>query len=61
MSKLDRRSFIKIIGQSAVIMGMGLSKGEALGAEEQTKKTTGKKRPKRIASDRLLILLFVYV
>ena len=49
MSKLDRRSFIKVMGQSAVIMGMGLSKGEALGAEEQAKKTAGKKKYKRIA------------
>ena len=49
MDKVDRRSFIKVMGQSAVVMGMGLSQKEAFAAQEQTKEAAAKKRPKRIA------------
>lgn len=49
MYKVDRRSFIKVMGQSAVVLGAGLSQKEVFAAQGQAKETTTKKRPKRIA------------
>ena len=49
MDKVDRRSFIKVMGQSAVVLGMGLSQKEAPAAQNPAKETITKKRYKRIA------------
>jgi 5-carboxyvanillate decarboxylase len=49
MDKVDRRFFIKMMGQSAAVLGMGLSQKDALAAPEQVKETTAKKKIKRIA------------
>jgi len=48
MSKYNRRSFIKIMGQSAAVACIGLSQKEALAQQEQAKSTGTKKRFKRI-------------
>jgi len=49
MDKVDRRSFIKVMGQSAVVLGVGLSQKDALAAEGAAKGTGTKKKIKRIA------------
>jgi len=48
MQKVDRRSFIRAMGQSAVVMGMGLSQKAGF-AQQGQKKITGSKKIKRIA------------
>jgi 5-carboxyvanillate decarboxylase len=49
MEKVDRRSFIKVIGQSAVVLGAGLSQKDIFAAEGAAKATEAKKKVKRIA------------
>jgi 5-carboxyvanillate decarboxylase len=49
MDKVDRRSFIKVVGQSAAVLGMGLSQEDAFAAQGQTKVTASGKKFKRIA------------
>jgi predicted TIM-barrel fold metal-dependent hydrolase len=48
MKKVDRRSFMKVMGQSAVVLGVGLSGKTAMGGQEQKKKAA-MKRSRRIA------------
>jgi hypothetical protein len=47
-AKVDRRSFIRAMGQSCVVMGMGLSQKAGF-AQQGQKKITGSKKIKRIA------------
>jgi hypothetical protein len=49
MNKVDRRSFIKVMGQSAAFLCMGLSQREAFAAQGQVKETGTKKRVKKNA------------
>ncbi|MBN1625399.1 MAG: amidohydrolase [Deltaproteobacteria bacterium] len=48
MHKVDRRSFIKAMGQSAVVLSAGFSQRDAFGQQGQGK-ATGAKKKKRIA------------
>jgi predicted TIM-barrel fold metal-dependent hydrolase len=48
MDKLGRRSFLKIMGQSAAVMSIGLSQTKSFAGEGQPKGIETKKRSKRI-------------
>jgi hypothetical protein len=48
MSKFGRRLFLKLMGQSAAILSVGLSRRSAFAEKVQTKQTAATKRPKRI-------------
>lgn len=49
MTRFDRRSFIKVMGQSAVALSVGLSQKEIFAAEKKAGNATGKRKMKRIA------------
>jgi predicted TIM-barrel fold metal-dependent hydrolase len=48
MSKFGRRLFLKLMGQSAAILSVGLSRRSAFAEKVQTKQTAAVKRTKRI-------------